>query len=57
VGKTALLTQYVHKDFAMEYKCTIGVAFENKTVQLDDYSLTLQIWDTGTIAVDVREYT
>ncbi|EGG16622.1 hypothetical protein DFA_07600 [Cavenderia fasciculata] len=52
VGKTSLLSQYVHKRYIQQHKATIGVDFLTKDLQLKDSkgetcSVTLQIWDTA----------
>jgi len=47
VGKTSLVTQYVHKRFINQYKATIGADFMSKELQVDDRLVTLQIWDTA----------
>lgn len=47
VGKTSLVTQYVHKRFSSQYKATIGADFMSKELQVDDRLVTLQIWDTA----------
>ncbi|XP_028806057.1 ras-related protein Rab7-like isoform X1 [Neltuma alba] len=47
VGKTSLMTQYIHKKFNQQYKATIGADFVTKELQIDDRLVTLQIWDTA----------
>ncbi|KAK4264838.1 hypothetical protein QN277_025962 [Acacia crassicarpa] len=47
VGKTALMNQYVYKKFSEHYKSTIGADFVTKELQVEDKTVTLQIWDTA----------
>ncbi len=48
VGKTSLLTRFVHNQFALKYKLTIGVDFLTKTVEYQpSKSVKLHIWDIG----------
>lgn len=47
VGKTSLMNQYVQKKFTKEYKATIGADFLTKEIEIDDKTVTLQIWDTA----------
>ncbi|XP_054813450.1 ras-related protein Rab7-like isoform X2 [Prosopis cineraria] len=42
VGKTSLMTQYIHKKFNQQYKATIGADFVTKELQIDDRLVTLQ---------------
>lgn len=39
------------------YTATIGVDFKVKTLNIDDQSVRLQIWDTGTFALCVAPFT
>ena len=48
VGKSALLTQFVHGEFIQQHKATIGADFYTKDLVLEGkYTVTLQIWDTA----------
>lgn len=47
VGKTALLNQFVNRDFGGLYKPTIGSDFKSRQVEIDGQFITLQIWDTA----------
>jgi Ras-related protein Rab-7A len=47
VGKTALLRQFVDRDFALSYRPTIGADFESKQMELNGSFITLQLWDTA----------
>jgi len=51
VGKTSLINRFVHDEFSMKYKFTIGVDFLTKRVCHDpkhpDIFAQLQIWDIG----------
>ena len=47
VGKTALSTRFVYDKFSDKYKGTVGASFISKTVQIDDYTFDLAIWDTA----------
>jgi small GTP-binding protein len=47
VGKTNLLTQYVHGKFAEKTNNTIGIEFKNKIIEIKNgRKIRLQIWDT-----------
>lgn len=46
-GKTSLLNQYVHKWFRNDYRNTLGAHILTKTIQLENKTLKMQIWDTG----------
>jgi GTPase SAR1 family protein len=45
VGKTCLLNRYVNKEFSDEYKCTIGVDFCKKIVNVKDRPITMQVME------------
>lgn len=45
VGKTSLVSRYVHSIFSEEYLTTIGVKIDKKTVHIGDDELTLILWD------------
>ncbi|XP_078053672.1 ras-related protein Rab-24 isoform X2 [Augochlora pura] len=49
VGKTSLVTRYIHEIFTEEvrYRNTIGAAFLSKTVICNGVSIKLGIWDTA----------
>ena len=47
VGKTSLLVRYCEDTFQTEFLSTIGVDFKIKRIELQDYEVTLNIWDTA----------
>ncbi|MFX1365252.1 MAG: GTP-binding protein [Promethearchaeota archaeon] len=48
VGKTSLLNRFVHNEFSLKYKLTIGVDFLTKTLEYEsDKFVKLHIWDIG----------
>ena len=48
VGKTSLMTRFVHHRFSSAYKATIGADFLTKDCVMEDgKTVTLQIWDTA----------
>ena len=48
VGKTSLLNRYVHNDFDLKYKLTIGVDFLTKVIEYEPSKFVkLHIWDIG----------
>ena len=47
VGKTNLLTRFVHNSFNLHSKPTIGVDFYSKTAEIDNNLVKAQIWDTA----------
>ena len=47
VGKTCLTYRFCGGRFLQRSEATIGVDFREKTVQIDDEAVKLQIWDTG----------
>ncbi|MFX0137615.1 MAG: Rab family GTPase [Candidatus Hodarchaeota archaeon] len=48
VGKTSLLNRFVHDEFILKYKMTIGVDFLTKTIEYQPTKFVkLHIWDIG----------
>lgn len=47
VGKTCLTFRFCGGKFLERSEATIGVDFREKTIQIDDEVIKLQIWDTG----------
>ena len=45
VGKTSLVSRFVHSIFSDKYLTTLGVKIEKKTVPVDAESVDLIIWD------------
>lgn len=45
VGKTSLISRFVTREFPNEYLTTIGLRVDQKTVELDDQTIELIIWD------------
>jgi small GTP-binding protein len=45
VGKTSLVSRFVHSMFSDKYLTTVGVKIEQKTVDVDDRHVDLVIWD------------
>ncbi|XP_031178890.1 ras-related protein Rab-25-like [Sander lucioperca] len=47
VGKSNLLSRFTKNEFNHDSRTTIGVEFSTRTVQLDNYAIKAQIWDTA----------
>ncbi len=48
VGKTSLLNRYIHKEFKLSYKMTVGVDFLTKALEYEPSKFVkLHIWDIG----------
>ena len=47
VGKSSILQRYMNKTFEESYKCTIGVDFLMKSVEVKGKTVKLQLWDTA----------
>ena len=48
VGKTSLLNRFVHNEFSLKYKLTIGVDFLTKVLEYEPSKFVkLHIWDIG----------
>jgi small GTP-binding protein len=45
VGKTSLVQQYVNSIFSEKYQTTLGVKIDKKSVNLNDQTLELILWD------------
>jgi len=45
VGKTSSVSRYVHNVFSEKYQTTIGVKVDTKSIQQNDKTLKLVIWD------------
>jgi small GTP-binding protein len=45
VGKTSLVSRFVHSIFSDAYLTTVGVKIEKKVLQVDAQQLTLLLWD------------
>lgn len=45
VGKTSLVSRYVHSIFSEKYHTTIGVKIDKKVVATDGGGVTLVLWD------------
>ncbi|KAM9415965.1 ras-related protein Rab-25-like isoform 2-T2 [Salvelinus alpinus] len=47
VGKSNLLSRFTQNEFNHDSRTTIGVEFSTRTVQLDNFAIKAQIWDTA----------
>ncbi|XP_053718706.1 ras-related protein Rab-25-like [Synchiropus splendidus] len=47
VGKSNLLARFTKNEFNHDSRTTIGVEFSTRTIQLDNYIIKAQIWDTA----------
>lgn len=45
VGKTSLVSRFVHSIFSDKYLTTVGVKIEKKSVKLPDQDVDLIVWD------------
>ncbi len=45
VGKTSLVSKFVHSIFSDKYLTTVGVKIDKKTVKVDGNEVMLMIWD------------
>ena len=45
VGKTSLMSRFVHSMFSDKYLTTIGVKIDKKAVRVGDEEVTLMLWD------------
>ena len=47
VGKSSIIQRYMKQTFENSYKCTIGVDFLMKTLEIKNKVVKLQLWDTA----------
>uniref|UniRef100_A0A672FGG6 Ras-related protein Rab-25-like n=1 Tax=Salarias fasciatus TaxID=181472 RepID=A0A672FGG6_SALFA len=47
VGKSNLLSRFTKNEFSHDSRTTIGVEFSTRTVQMDNFTIKAQIWDTA----------
>lgn len=47
VGKSCILLQFTDNKFRVQHELTIGVEFGAKTIQLNNKTIKIQIWDTA----------
>ena len=47
VGKSSIIQRYMKNTFEESYKCTIGVDFLMKTLNVNGKTVKLQLWDTA----------
>lgn len=47
VGKTNLVTRFVHNEFRLDSKSTVGVSFDTKSMEIEGKTIGAQIWDTA----------
>lgn len=47
VGKTSLVHRFVEDKFQEDYKATLGVSILQKHLEIDEYSVSINIWDLG----------
>ncbi len=45
VGKTSLVSNYVHSIFSEKYQITLGVKIDKKTVSVNGQDVKLMLWD------------
>jgi len=45
VGKTSLVSRFVHSLFSDKYLTTLGVKIEKKSIELGDQRVDLMVWD------------
>lgn len=47
VGKTSLINRYCKDEFSDEFDPTVGINYQNHTVEIDGRKVRLNIWDTA----------
>ena len=47
VGKSNILGRYLHNEFKLDTKSTVGVEFGSKQLKVGGVNIKLQIWDTA----------
>lgn len=57
VGKTSLVSRYVHQTFSDKYLSTIGVKVDTKSISTESFSVNLVLWDlAGKGAFDTLDF-
>lgn len=46
-GKTSIINRYINNTYSNKYICTIGVDFMMKSIDIENTTIKLQIWDTA----------
>ena len=53
VGKTSLFNRFIYQQFSDKYLTTIGVKVNNKTIKIEDESISMMVWDiAGEVSQD-----
>ena len=47
VGKTSLFNRFIYQQFSDKYLTTIGVKVNNKTIKIEDESISMMVWDVA----------
>lgn len=47
VGKTTLMSQYLHQEVEQSYGPTVGLDFVSTTITISGHKVRLQLWDTA----------
>ena len=47
VGKTSLFNRFIYQQFSDKYLTTIGVKVNNKTIKIDDETISMMVWDVA----------
>ena len=47
VGKSNILSRYIHDEFSIDTKTTVGVEFGSKIITISNKKLKIQLWDTA----------
>jgi GTPase SAR1 family protein len=54
VGKSCILSKYTKDEYKSNYNITIGVEFSSKTLDFNNKTVKLQIWDTVNILIFIK---
>ncbi len=53
VGKTSLFNRFIYQQFSDKYLTTIGVKVNNKTIKIEDETISMMVWDiAGEVSQD-----
>lgn len=47
MGKSNILLRFLANEFRLQHELTMGVQFNVKTIELNNQSIKIQIWDTA----------